>query len=177
MYSTAQSNISAVLVYCKYMESIYCKYITQSLKASLGKTRILTFKNQPPVPVELIPTRFHLGSAIQGRQVPQLHPTDAPDLVDDYYLNLMDWGSSNTVYLWDTSSRSTSELVTVDDEGGPVTNISWASDGRHVAVGLNNSEVQLWDSTANRLGCALLSNKNKREPLSSHGFTQNQLTL
>lgn len=57
----------------------------------------------------------------------------------------------NTVYLWDASSGSTSELVTVDDEVGPVTSISWAPDGRHVAVGLNNSEVQLWDSTANRL--------------------------
>lgn len=22
---------------------------------------------------------------------------DAPDMVDDYYLNLLDWGSSNTV--------------------------------------------------------------------------------
>lgn len=57
----------------------------------------------------------------------------------------------NTVYLWDASNGSTSELVTVDDETGPVTSISWAPDGRHIAVGLNNSEVQLWDSTANRL--------------------------
>ncbi|KAI7998750.1 Cell division cycle 20.1, cofactor of APC complex [Camellia lanceoleosa] len=28
--------------------------------------------------------------------------------------------------------------------------VKWAPDGRHVAVGLNNSNVQLWDSTANR---------------------------
>jgi cell division cycle protein 20 (cofactor of APC complex) len=83
---------------------------------------------------------------------------DAPDLVDDYYLNLMDWGScnvlaialGNTVYLWDASNGSTSELVTIDDENGPVTSVSWAPDGQHIAIGLNNSEVQLWDSTANR---------------------------
>lgn len=83
---------------------------------------------------------------------------DAPDLLDDYYLNLLDWGSSNvlaialgtTVYLWDASSGSTSELVTVDDDKGPVTSVNWAPDGRHIAVGLNNCEVQLWDSTANR---------------------------
>ena len=45
---------------------------------------------------------------------------DAPDLVDDFYLNLLDWGNSNvlaialgrTVYLWDASNGSTSELVT-----------------------------------------------------------------
>lgn len=83
---------------------------------------------------------------------------DAPDLVDDYYLNLLDWGSSNvlaialgnTVYLWDASDGATSELVTLDEEQGPVTSVKWAPDGRHIAIGLNNSNVQLWDSTANR---------------------------
>jgi len=83
---------------------------------------------------------------------------DAPDILDDYYLNLLDWGSSNvlaialgtTVYLWDACSGSTSELVTVDDDKGPVTSVNWAPDGRHIAVGLNNSEVHLWDSTSNR---------------------------
>jgi WD40 repeat protein len=83
---------------------------------------------------------------------------DAPDLVDDYYLNLLDWGSANvlaialgnTVYLWDASNSSTSELVTVDDENGPITSVSWAPDGRHIAVGLNNSEVQLWDTASDK---------------------------
>ena len=84
---------------------------------------------------------------------------DAPDLVNDYYLNLLDWGSSNvlaialanTVYLWDATDGNTSELVTVDDESGPVTSVKWAPNGRHISVGLNSSDVQLWDSTANRL--------------------------
>ncbi|KAL2498838.1 Cell division control 20 [Abeliophyllum distichum] len=43
------------------------------------------------------------------------------------------------------------ELITVDEENGPVTSVKWAPNGRHIAVGLSNSEVQLWDSTANRL--------------------------
>ena len=84
---------------------------------------------------------------------------DAPELVDDYYLNLLDWGSNNvlsialdnTVYLWDASSGSTSELVTIDEDYGPATSVSWAPDGRHIAVGLNSSDVQLWDSSSNRL--------------------------
>lgn len=90
---------------------------------------------------------------------------DAPDIIDDYYLNLLDWGSSNvlsialggTVYLWDATDGATSELVTVDEENGPVTSVKWAPDGRHIAVGLNNSEVQLWDTTANRLVCFFTS--------------------
>ncbi|KAL0923768.1 hypothetical protein M5K25_007840 [Dendrobium thyrsiflorum] len=84
---------------------------------------------------------------------------DAPDLVDDFYLNLLDWGSrnvlsialGNTVYLWNASEGSTSELVTVDDDLGPVTSVNWAPDGQHLAIGLNNSEVQLWDSSSARL--------------------------
>lgn len=84
---------------------------------------------------------------------------DAPDILDDFYLNLLDWGSSNvlaialrsTVYLWDASNGSTTELVTIDDDdGGPVTSVSWAPDGRHIAIGLNNSHVQIWDYTVNR---------------------------
>ncbi|XP_058184579.1 cell division cycle 20.2, cofactor of APC complex-like [Rhododendron vialii] len=131
---------------------------------NMNRTRILAFKNKPPTPVEAILNDY---SGIQQskptkprRNIPQTseRTLDAPDLVDDYYLNLLDWGSSNvlaialgnTVYLWDATDGATSELVTVDDENGPVTSVKWAPDGRHIAIGLNNSDVQLWDSTANR---------------------------
>lgn len=57
----------------------------------------------------------------------------------------------NTVYLWDASNGVTSELVTLDEDSGPVTSVGWAPDGRHLAVGLNSSDIQLWDSTSNRL--------------------------
>lgn len=77
-------------------------------------------------------------------------------MIDDYYLNLLDWGKSNvlaialenSVYLWDASTHATSELVSISDDKGPVTSVSWAPDGCHIAIGLNNSEVELWDSTA-----------------------------
>jgi cell division cycle 20, cofactor of APC complex len=88
---------------------------------------------------------------------------DAPELVDDYYLNLLDWGSNNvlsialgdTVYLWDASSGSTSELVTIHEDSGPITSVNWAPDGHHIAIGLNSSDIQLWDTSSNRLVCAL----------------------
>lgn len=84
---------------------------------------------------------------------------DAPDILDDFYLNLLDWGSGNvlsialgnTVYLWNADDSSTSELVTVDEEDGPVTSVAWAPDGRHLAIGLNNFHVQLWDSHSSRM--------------------------
>ncbi|KAJ6697341.1 hypothetical protein OIU85_003688 [Salix viminalis] len=120
--------------------------------------------NKPPAPVELIPQDYSLHHKAKStkprRHIPQSseRTLDAPDIVDDFYLNLLDWGSSNvlaialgnTIYLWDASDGSTSELVTVDEEDGPVTSVNWAPDGRHIAIGLNNSHVQLWDSTSNR---------------------------
>jgi cell division cycle protein 20 (cofactor of APC complex) len=92
---------------------------------------------------------------------------DAPYIVDDFCLNLLDWGSSNIisialenrVYLWNASNSSSSELVTVDDEDGPVTSVSWAPDGRHLAIGLNNSLVQIWDATATKQVNIIKKNK------------------
>ncbi|WOL11983.1 cell division cycle 20.2, cofactor of APC complex-like [Canna indica] len=131
-----------------------------------GRTRILAFSNKPPAPERPLFQESDVSShqvrpAKQRRHIPQSaeRTLDAPDILDDYYLNLLDWGSDNvlsialgnTVYLWDASNGSTSELVTVDDDAGPITSVSWAPDGRHLAVGLNSSDIQLWDSTSNRL--------------------------
>ncbi|KAL6342616.1 hypothetical protein AAG906_012477 [Vitis piasezkii] len=128
----------------------YLKLLAETF--NMNRSRILAFKNKPPTPVKLIPDEFYSSSSIK----PSKHCDEFPD---DFCLNLMDWGSSNvlalalqnTVYLWDASNGSASELVTVDDENGPVTSVSWAADGQYIAIGLNSSDVQLWDSTTNRL--------------------------
>ncbi|KAM3243080.1 hypothetical protein ACQJBY_055199 [Aegilops geniculata] len=130
-----------------------------------NRTRILAFRNKPPEPENVFAadtvSSHQAKPAKQRRYIPQSaeRTLDAPDLVDDYYLNLMDWGSSNvlsialgdTMYLWDASSGSTSELVTVEEDNGPITSVSWAPDGRHLAIGLNSSDIQLWDTSSNRL--------------------------
>ncbi|KAM0050166.1 putative transcription factor WD40-like family [Helianthus debilis subsp. tardiflorus] len=108
----------------------------------MNKTMILGFKNKPPTPADTV---FSDCSSTSERTL------DAPDLLDDYYLNLLDWGSSNvlaialgcTVYLWDAADGNTSELVTTDDETGPVTSVKWAPEGCHISVDRNNSDVQL----------------------------------
>ena len=71
-------------------------------------------------------------------------------------MNLLDWSSTNvlsvalgnTVYMWDASDSSISELLIADDEEGPVTSVSGAPEGRQIAVGMSNSVVQLWDSAS-----------------------------
>ncbi|KAG0474166.1 hypothetical protein HPP92_016023 [Vanilla planifolia] len=49
---------------------------------------------------------------------------------------------------WNSSEGSPSELLTVQEDIGPVTGVNWAPDGQHIAIGLNNSDVQLWDSSS-----------------------------
>ncbi|KAI3935725.1 hypothetical protein MKX01_032909 [Papaver californicum] len=140
----------------------YRKQLAEAL--NLNRSRILAFKNKAPTPAQsLFPETSSVQQAKPAkprRSIPQTseRTLDAPEIIDDYYLNLLDWGSSNvlaialgnTVYLWDATDSSTSELMTVDEDTGPITSVSWAPDGRHIAVGLNNSEVQLWDSTSNK---------------------------
>lgn len=79
---------------------------------------------------------------------------DAPDMVDNYYLNLLDWSCNNvlavalnqTVYLWNAVSGGIEELTTVEGEEDYVTSLSWVKEGGgYLAVGTNGAEVQLWD--------------------------------
>uniref|UniRef100_A0A6N2KGW9 CDC20/Fizzy WD40 domain-containing protein n=1 Tax=Salix viminalis TaxID=40686 RepID=A0A6N2KGW9_SALVM len=121
----------------------YKKQLADSL--NINRTRILAFKNKPPAPVELIPQDYSLHHKAKSTK-PRRHIPQSSERTS----NVLAIALGNTVYLWDASDGSTSELVTVDEEDGPVTSVNWAPDGRHIAIGLNNSHVQLWDSTSNR---------------------------
>jgi len=56
---------------------------------------------------------------------------DAPDLQDDFYLNLVDWGSSNvlgvglanSVYMWNSQSGRVTKLCELKDD--TVTSVNW----------------------------------------------------
>jgi len=83
---------------------------------------------------------------------------DAPNLIDDYYLNLLDWGKkniiavalSNEIYLWNNDNFQTSLLMTYennnnDDMNNYITSLSWMNNGICLGVGLPNGKIQLWD--------------------------------
>ncbi|KAJ5718231.1 hypothetical protein N7488_003877 [Penicillium malachiteum] len=77
---------------------------------------------------------------------------DAPDLQDDFYLNLVDWGSSNilgvglanSVYMWNSQSGRVTKLCELKDD--TVTSVNWIQRGTHLAIGTGKGLVQIWDA-------------------------------
>lgn len=105
----------------------------------------------------------HVYSTNLAADAPQVRPLrpyackvlDAPDLVNDYYLNLVDWspaGSSGLlavalrekVFLWDSQTANVSELCQ-NSEANIITSVKWNQSGKQIAVGSANGEVSLYD--------------------------------
>jgi len=82
---------------------------------------------------------------------------DAPALLDDYYLNLLDWSSrnilavalSNQLYLWNATTADINLLLELEGVEY-ISSLSWLQDGNYLAVGTSKGDVQLWDIDANR---------------------------
>lgn len=83
---------------------------------------------------------------------------DAPELQDDFYLNLVDWsvlnvvcvGLSHCVYLWSAHTSQVTRLCDLAPDNDTVTSVSWNERGNVVAVGTNRGLVQLWDVAQSR---------------------------
>ncbi|KAJ5204770.1 WD repeat-containing protein slp1 [Penicillium cinerascens] len=126
-------------------------------------TRILAFKPPPPEsskPIDLRaqynrPLRPAKSTNAQFRRRVQTAPErvlDAPGLLDDYYLNLLDWSSGNqvaiglerNVYVWSAESGSVNCLLETSPDTY-ISSVKWSGDGAYVGVGLGTGEVQIWD--------------------------------
>ena len=110
---------------------------------------MLAFKNKAPTPAEdhqnslrvlytqnreagMLPKRY-------SRHIPQAPERilDAPELLDDYYLNLLDWNANNvlgvalgdSIYLWNANDGSIQQLMQTEGESTHVTSLSWVQAG------------------------------------------------
>lgn len=83
---------------------------------------------------------------------------DAPCLQDDFYLNLVDWSSQNVlavglgscIYLWSAQNSKVTKLSDI----GPinrVTSVQYSRDGNLFAVGTHTGELQIWDTTKQKM--------------------------
>ncbi|KAJ3109088.1 hypothetical protein HDU97_009206 [Phlyctochytrium planicorne] len=77
---------------------------------------------------------------------------DAPDLQDDFYLNLVDWSSKNIlgvglgscVYTWNASTSQVEKLCDLGQDDS-VTSVSWNQRGSELAIGTNKGLIEIWD--------------------------------
>ncbi|XP_064415504.1 fizzy-related protein homolog [Latimeria chalumnae] len=83
---------------------------------------------------------------------------DAPELQDDFYLNLVDWSATNVlsvglgacVYLWSACTSQVTRLCDLSVDGDSVTSVCWNERGNLVAVGTHKGYVQIWDAAAGK---------------------------
>jgi cell division cycle protein 20 (cofactor of APC complex) len=152
---------------------IYSKYLTEGHAISTSP-RVLAFKNKAPTPKDGFQNGLKVLYSSQSgmkkseivkptRHIPSapVRILDAPALKDDYYLNVMSWGSNNTLavalserlYLWDAATGSINELMYVDaDANDYITSVSWIQQGAtHIAIGTASNTVQLWDVQAGKM--------------------------
>lgn len=161
-------------------EEMYASPSKEEYKSTLANTlfsgnnakkgaKVLAFRNKAPAAPEGYQNSLKVlysQNKAQGikkksmRHIPQAPERilDAPELLDDYYLNLLSWNQNNilaialgyTVYLWNASDGSITELLTAEDPDHHITSVDWIQDGNYLAVGTNGADVQLWDTEAIR---------------------------
>ena len=78
---------------------------------------------------------------------------DAPDLMDDFYLNLLDWSCNNIIaiglgsscYFWNSENG---EINLLNDYGDDIyiCSVSFNHNGQYIAIGTSNNIVTLYDT-------------------------------
>ncbi len=96
----------------------------------------------------------------QQRKIPKVpfKVLDAPALQDDFYLNLVDWSSTNIlavglgscVYLWSATSSKVTKLYDLGSSDS-VTSVQWSNRGNLLAVGTNSGSLQVWDTQKGKM--------------------------
>ena len=90
-----------------------------------------------------------------ARKVPQVPERilDAPDIINDYYLNPLDWSPDNIlavalanhVYLWNANTGEVNSLTRLNGLEDYVSAVKWVKEQNVLAVGQSNGDVALWD--------------------------------
>jgi len=123
-------------------------------------------KRKPPAfglsPISVDTQKMLLSPRRNSRKIPKspFKVLDAPQLTDDFYLNLVDWSNTNVlsvglgpcVYLWSACTSKVTKLTELGDEQEDgVCSVSWSQRGNKLAVGTRTGEVQIWDGVKCKL--------------------------
>ena len=139
--------------------------VVSTAQSPPSAAKILTFKEKPPAATDayrnslrVLHSQAKATSAASATRFIDQTPErtlDAPNLLDDYYLNLLAWSSRNQVavalgqrvYLWDPVTSSIDQLMEVRSEDHYIASLSFTPDGAYIAVGTSEAEIQLYDAT------------------------------
>ncbi|XP_059155274.1 cell division cycle protein 20 homolog [Physella acuta] len=145
----------------------YRQLMNENLNGDTLQKKIISFNEKPPMAPEgyhnslqVLYSTSKVGASCKKttRHIPQQPDRilDAPDILDDYYLSLIDWSSQNmlavalgsSVYLWNASKGEITLLLQLSEVGGDyVSCVNWTADSNHLAVGLSSGCVELWDAS------------------------------
>ncbi|TRM68628.1 WD40-repeat-containing domain protein [Schizophyllum amplum] len=84
---------------------------------------------------------------------------DAPELAEDFYLNLVDWSSTNVlgvglgscVYLWTAHNAQVSKLCDLSNVSDQISSVSWVQKGSLLAVGTFSGRLYIYDAATLQL--------------------------
>lgn len=157
------------------------KLLKFNSKKSGKENRMFALKKNP-----LNVEKFRINSLAMRHtdKVKRISPEkilDAPGMVDDFYLNLLDWSSQNvvaialehTAYLMDYSTKRIS-YISPQSSADKITSLSWMRlNSNTLAIGLDDGRVEIWDTIENKL---LRTLKGHMQRVSSLSWNQNILT-
>jgi cell division cycle 20-like protein 1 (cofactor of APC complex) len=103
---------------------------------------------------------------------------DAPEMEDDFYKQLLHWspqnnkiviGLTNSVYIWDSKTKSGDLLCEIPDDED-LCSLKWSPSGDELLFGMSNGEIKLWDINENKLIQSMLSHRSKVSCLDWNDF-------
>jgi len=141
------------------------KYLLQERECN----RLLSFNIKKKKKAELLAHELDTfgpnGVGVKGNEKPKRSlpkradkVLDAPGLINDYYLNLIDWGSNNILgvclgdgaFIWNPSTQEGRQFYVSDNPVIFPTSINWATSSESViALGFSNSKVEIRDLEKN----------------------------
>ncbi|KAF7491395.1 Protein FIZZY-RELATED 2 [Sarcoptes scabiei] len=139
------------------------KALTPLLNRNVFRFRTKDIRSEPTSPYSLSPISLKSQKMLRSprkttRKISKMpfKVLDAPELQDDFYLNLVDWSNTNIlsvglggcVYLWSACTSQVTRLCDFTSEGNPVTSVSWSERGNLISVGTQRGFVQVWDVAA-----------------------------
>lgn len=141
----------------------YQKIMNENLNGEILNSKIMSYKLKPPTAPEghLNNLKILYSSSKYDRakkvtrhiaQVPE-RILDAPEILDDYYLNLLDWSANNQLavalgghlYLWNAGTGQITQLTEMEGQEAYISSVSWVKEGNYLAVGTSEGAVELWD--------------------------------